>query len=314
MGSPLTSIQNFIQYNVFTEACGRDYVRQQVAVWEAEIVTRQRKWHEALKLVVKFKASNQAHDEERLSDIMDRLLQPSFPPELLLRVVEHLIKLRLPYCNIIESDELEKLADKCFRWPRNIASTTRTPLEQTAATAVVKVSTIKSSWSFWRMSPVLSGHENHIRRLVLEIRSTPREFAEEALSDNHVWSIATWGKRCPNLKVCVLLLHFLDKNDGDMVFFNKATLSTFNYEPSSTEFVKRKITLENMLVGVIDSFIRSGPGSRKLVRFGCGYRVLPASDIGPLVEVSTDDMSDMSAQLIFDQAFLGRRTYRSIRP
>jgi hypothetical protein len=153
------------------------------------------------------------------------------------------------------------------------------------------------------MSPVLSGHENHIRRLVLEVRCTPWEFAEEALSDSHVKSMAAWGKQFPNLKVCVLLLCFVKKRDGGLRCFNESILRISNYEPSEFGFEIKKVTLEDMLVKIIAAFLRSGPGSRKIVRFGSGFTDSESYRVRPLTEITGQDPPITNTQHIFKQAY-----------
>jgi hypothetical protein len=125
-----------------------------------------------LKFVLRLKAIEQAPNEEPVLSVMNRLVGPSFPTELLLKVIETLVGSQMPYCGIAKSDKLETLAGKCFNWPRNISDSARGCLQRMATKALLKLSTIKIPEDWWTILPVLRGEESHICRLVLELDTT----------------------------------------------------------------------------------------------------------------------------------------------
>jgi hypothetical protein len=207
---PLIHVQKFIESNASEELRNSQETKQQITTWRDEILTRRARSREALEIVLKFKSSEHTREEERVSSTMDRLLNHSFPDELLLKVVESFVGSQLPYCNIIESEKLETLAGKCFRWPRDIASDTREFLQRVAAEALLKVGTIKVSGDLTTSLRVLRGNENHLRRLVLEVKCTPQEYTQDRVLVDSAHSMAALGKSCPRLQTCVFLLHFIN--------------------------------------------------------------------------------------------------------
>lgn len=249
-----------------------------------------------------------------MAGAMRRLAQPSLPTELLLKVIEPLVESQLPFCSITESDKLKVIIGKYFVWPHNIANGTRKLLLQTATRAFFKLSRVKLPGDLGPTLPILGAMKTRLRRLVLDIQSTPRDSAIYSVLNNLTNTMSSLAKLFPRLSICVCLIHFTEggqvKPRVPRQSFEEAILEFHNLKQAADGSGWVTSTLEHTLVEFIDAFARSGSGARKLIRFSNGYKGLGAMT-GPLVEVHKGEPVIANAERIFSEAYWGSQEYRS---
>jgi hypothetical protein len=219
-------------------------------------------------------------------------------------IMERLVESQLPYGSVIKSYQLDSIADRCFVLPRDVSDSTRTLLRHMAASALIKLSTIKNAARLEVTPLLLTGHENHLRRLVLEVQSTYWGFADHGVLGPHI--MAAWGKRFPRLQICVFLIHFVNIDHWrPMESIDRSVMAVDNslQAKRGLENKRERIGMENIMVESIATFIRCGAGLRKLLRFSSRYQDSDTGRFGPLVEVTGEEPTTTNARRIFHQAY-----------
>lgn len=223
---------------------------------------------------------------------MNRVADASFLPELRLQIVEHVVRSRMPYWPVIESDRLDTLAEKCFTWPKGVTETVRNTLRRTAEEVLFNVCIIKLQLTFPHPgifaipSPLLDNLQN-IRRLVLEADIVLHDTYHRDLNRS-IEGMSSLATLFPRLKVCVMIVLVQSHKAGDSTTFNNlfSHYRNLKYDTNSSKFVN--VPLEESIVKIIASFIRVGPGSRNLVRLKLQGQPRDSEFLAPLSEV--DDL------------------------
>ncbi|KAM0702666.1 hypothetical protein Q7P35_010097 [Cladosporium inversicolor] len=253
---------------------------------------------EALKLVLKFRASEHARARELQRDCLERISGPSFPPELLTLVVETTVGSQVPYWRIDQSNSLADVANKAFRkWPENFGGDSRCLFREISARAMLKHSLIIIPATFTLQCtlttpPEAQGSEHRIRRLALDLHTTPRDGAHNRELSRYSKSMASLKLLFPSLESCVIMIH-LAHNTGHVDYAHITTNAlgwpsyvVSNLNCRNLKSIGNVITLEETFVEFIANFLRHGPGKRKLVRFTHISLQCPSlKRIGPLADV-----------------------------
>lgn len=195
--------------------------------------------------------------------VMRRLVDPAFPRELLLIIIEAATGSRSLHWWPSEDHTLDMLAESFFVWPCEVESDTQVILRQAVADVLLKAFLTKIllrvTTKDTLMIPLsLNGNSIHVRRLVVELPpiflTTGGRF-NEAESFRGLELLRT---SFPKLETCIRLLR----------------LGTFwiilDILPPAKVIAAKKILAE-----IVAVFLKFGPGRRKFVR--CG-------DASPLVE------------------------------
>jgi hypothetical protein len=202
--------------------------------------------------------------------------------------------------------------------PKDLGSDERSLLLQTASHAMLEHSLIKISGNFTSqhtviVPPTLQGSEHLLRYLVLEIQSTPRQGYSAGKLHQVTESIGNLKLQFLNLEACIILLHIIHDED-------KEASSGSIEEIRSTRSISRvngayKVTtLEDSIIGFINTFMERGPGKRKFVRISHqGNSMNPTyTYIGPMVRLGSfprdvpltgEPTSIVNAKRIFDTAY-----------
>lgn len=340
----LTRIQTF--FVRWHESGGQERTQEEENLdnWEAEIFSQQDRWSQALKLVLKFRTKEHQRMEIRVANTIDRLLNSAtLPPELLIKIVRHVVVSQVSRWNVDETHDIDALTDKLFLWPDNVPDNFREILKQTAVDILFKESIIRipselTSLYTLTLPQVLKTNEHHIRRLVVDIVTLPRNNGYSRETTRAMRSImrsmSSLASTFTKLTVCVFLLH--NRNVGQEFRFRFSTnFGEDVLELRNLNHVKRCVTWETILVDSIAVFARSGPGKRKLIRFSHNVRSDPdcrragneLRSFGPLVEIGggawtdepsenemarKEDLAFTRAKRIFDQSYRGPRVERDL--
>lgn len=200
---------------------------------------------------------------------MRRLVDPSFPRELLLAVTEAAIGSRSLHWKPSDEHSLEMQAFRFFRWPRGVEGNTKIFLRQTVASVLLRAFLMTLSMRFTPQGNLIipqalqrnSMSRWHLRRLVLKPRTLTLASGGElhGLNEN-IDGVKFSGNLFPRLETCVCLLR----------------MST-PWSWGSYILRREEIVLKERLVEFIAAFQRHGPGRRKLIRLHLDGAV------GPLV-------------------------------
>ena len=232
----------------------------------------------ALAFVLRLKADYHARREALVADIMRRLTNPAFPPELLLTVIEAATGSQAFYWKPPEDHTLDMLAESFFQWPRGVDSDSRIVLRQTVANVLLKAFLVKLSLRLATQSTLmiplsLNGNSIRVRRLVVE----PYHIGVSTVGDLEglewgIRSVEVLKASFPRLETCICLLR-----PGSFWGARKTSPRMKDAE------------VKKGLAQFVAAFLRSGPGRRKLIRCGA---------VAPLVESSHHEASgDASLEL-----------------
>jgi hypothetical protein len=285
----------------------------------AELDTKQERSMEALKLIIKFKFDEHSRTKSNSDEAFRPLTKASLPPELLSLVFEAAVKAQIPRLLVDPWTFLATVAKAmCSQWPKNLGSDERSLLLQTTTRAILEHSLIKISATFTPqheviVPPTLQGSEDLLRYLVLEVQSMPRENASIGRLNQGTQSIGNLGLHFPNLEVCVVLLHIIHAKDKEATSGSIERIRSTR-SISRVNGAYKVATLEDSIIGFIDTFMERGPGKRKFVRISHqGNRSNPTCTyIGPMVRLGSfprdapstgESSSTVNAKRIFDTAY-----------
>lgn len=284
----------------------------------------------ALKFVLKFRAGEHARARELQIGCLERISGPSFPRELLTLVVETTVGSQVPYWSIDQSISLANVADKAFRkWPESFGNDSRCLFREMSARAMLKhsliiIPAIITAQLTITVPREIQGSESRIRRLALDLHTTPRDGAHNRELSRCSKSMASLEALFPNLESCVILIH-LAHNTGHVDHAQIATdalgrpsyvVSTLNCRNLKT--IGKIVTLGETFVEFIATLLRQGPGKRKFVRFTHSSLQCPSvKRIGPLADVSVpgpdaltseeeEDQFTVDAKHAFREAYWGK--------
>lgn len=195
--------------------------------------------------------------------VMRRLVDPAFPRELLLMIIEFATGSRDLHWWPSEDHTLDMLADSFFVWPCEVENDTQVILRQAVADVLLKAFLTKIllrvTTKDTLMIPLsLNGNSIHVRRLVVELPpiflTTSGRFNEA----ENIRGLELLRTSFPRLETCICMLRL------------GAFWSILKILPPA-----KVATAKKKLAEVVAVFLKSGPGRRKFVR--CG-------DASPLVE------------------------------
>lgn len=220
---------------------------------------------------------------------MNRLVGPDVPSELLLQIIEAAVESQISHWKVTEAHDIHVLAAAFFAWPDSIPQTTREALKQTVVTALLRKCIIRIPVSSeigpqsraFRIPPALKGHENRIRRLVVDIKVSVAVVTAATTRDKDLAvgarDMDVLAKAFPHLAVCTILLH-LEYHvrvtrrkagvsfEDNLLHFREHTFQRGVGQPESLGQWAVG-TIEECLVDFIVAFASRGPGRRKLIRF-----------------------------------------------
>jgi hypothetical protein len=307
---------------------------RQITTWINEVECRQKRWLQAIKLVLKFNSDEQTRRVARAASLMDRVT--SMVPELMLKVVEACVKSQFGHWNVQKSTVLSELADKCFEWPDSVTDNTRDILKLEAANALIKVGIVQitmkiSVQNTMVVPPLLVERQNDLRRLALDLHTTPVDGRYNRELNKGIKVMPSLGTHFPNMKVFVLSLYFHCRTGADDSLKYEA-LNMRNLRRTDDGSGWEQTTIKDTTIDLVQAFAESAPRTRKLIRFG---NVAADHDtdprVGPLVEISraatqafeeaaviqVDDSTTgeqnsarTEARRIFDQAYRAPRVVR----
>lgn len=260
----------------------------------------------------------------------------SLAPELLIGIVKACVESQVSYWNINRSTMLAKIANKCFAWPNGIADETRKVLRLEAMNALLKVSIVKIPMEFSLQNtitipPLLVERQEDLRRLTLDLHTTPVDGMYNRECNKAIKSMPALRADFPKLEVFVLSIYFHCRNKEDMLSFKKTLLRMRNLKRMKTKLGWGYIAFEDTVLEVVATFAQSGPGRRKLIRFGSMPEFDAEYDVGPLMEAigpamqvngetntgniydesgCEDDLVVANAKRIFNQAYHAPRDVR----
>lgn len=161
---------------------------------------------------------------KQLAELYTRLAHSSFPPELLIRVIEEVVESHVSYWKATYAGDLPTLAGKLFAWPGKphfVAPNIRILVQRIASEALLKLSAVGSLVTLAQqktllLAPVLEDNEHRLRRLVLDVDTVPHNGMINRELNRIIRGMSILGTRFPRLKTCVFLLHFRNK-EPDLV-------------------------------------------------------------------------------------------------
>lgn len=253
-----------------------------------------------MKLVLQFRAERRAVRMRLANDSWVRLMDPAFPKEVLILVIEAAVRCQAPCLSIeLSSESLGGMANYIFARSQDILSYEDWGLpQQITARALLQQSIIKTTTGFTvgntlRLPPVLEGRERFIRFLTLNVETMPRSGFHHLQLTRSAVAMQSTKSLLPNLETCVILYDFMhtDIDDFDLFYDNMTVANMLTI--SNVKKVNHVTTLKTAILESIAAFREYGPGRRKFVCFrhsnGDGIN-LPK---GPLVRVDGDlHMSD----------------------
>lgn len=264
--------------------------KAQIAVRDAKIALRSAKSAAASSAREELEHNEHVAKMDRIASYMERILDPTFPPELLLSVLEAaLASERLRWRG--DADSLESAVDEFFHWPPAIDQHQRRMIQRAAAPILPRTATIEIPAQFklqgggamlLTIPKVLQGHEHHIRYLVLDVRLDDRDGASQGELNKTCRAMDGMKAMFAGLKVCTISLLFDNRKTTVGRSFVDDKLRLRN----RTSFSQSE-TLKVSLVRLFNDFYERGPGERKFVRFldQCP-RDGSFAHAGPLVNVS----------------------------
>lgn len=244
---------------------------------------------EALRIVLQFRGKAHARRMARVAATMQRALQPDFPPELLIQVLEHNIlpQHKLLRWRVDHTSSLETATEKTLAWPPDTPQNTRFRLSQAAeipflASALIELpiaALFPNPKSPLTIPHALTGNEHRVRHLVLDLelpispKPSPNNFFKgqrlQALDQRlslFSASLPTLTRLFSNLTTCAVSIllddpYNLISNNLNLHLKRKGPFNLI-LQPSHNS-----PDLRPTLVNFLTTFAKLGPGKHKLVRF-----------------------------------------------
>jgi hypothetical protein len=257
-----------------------EYRKAQLAAWEAKVAPTLERRKKAVSIVLRFKADMHAGREARVADTMRRLVDPAFPRELLLTVIEAAIGSRSLHWKPSDEYSLEMQAFRFFRWPRGINHNTQIILRQTVASVLLRSFLMTLSTKFTPEGKLVIPHglqrnsmsRWHLRRLVLKPQTLNIGVGEGLCwLRGDIDGVKYVENLFPRLETCICLVHI-----------------RLPWGWRGHILRAEEIMMKERLVEFIAAFQRDGPGKRKLIRLNLD------GDVGPLVTLNHNEASDVA--------------------
>ena len=221
---------------------------------------------------------------------LKRMLDPEFPSEMLLAILEAAVRLGRLQWHATEPGSQKAVVDEIFAWPSALEPDMRAQLQRAAGRALLKKAIIELPADFTSsnsttdlvMPLAIMATEQHIRHLVLEIKLNPRSPACQAQLNKACRGIAPLSLRIPKPEVFVVSL-FFEKHEGEYLdkSFNPKKLMLRNQTGWKTTDSE---DLKTTLLKFLNVLRVKGPGRHKLVRF-IDRHGIEYAHAGPLVKV-----------------------------
>ena len=265
----------------------------------------------------------------------------SLLPELMIQVIETSIKSQIGgYWGIGTSNVLVDVADQFFMWPEDLADSTRNILKLEVENALFKKSIVKIAMDFTAQDtimvpPLLIGRQNDLRRLALDLHTTPIDGGYCRALNKGIKSMPSLGADFPNVEVFVLSFYFHCRTGSyTPLRFDQEVLMMRNLKRTEAESSWEIINMKEAIIAFVGVFAQTAPRARKLLRFGTVMEESHAYDryfVGRLVKVSSpavqafgqalvskeedesareEDPLLAYAKRIFDQAYYAQRIER----
>jgi hypothetical protein len=289
-----------------------------------------------------------AQEEAQLAQVIDRLMSPSFPLDLLLPVVEAVVQHHACYWSATGSNTLGMRTERIFPSRDSVTQTGRSLLQQMAEEYLLKRSIIKTPSFFttehtFEIPPALESKGHNVRRLVLDLRTTAFNGSYNREFNKGIRSMDSLANIFPRLSVCVFQLHLNKVRQHGNGSFNSDILPFKNARDTDDPSGKWEyVDLKDTILDFITAFARSGPGKQKLIRFSTNTQLVDAdgkcreASVGRLVSLSSlvasvdtknakdattsnpkedtdrEHSSKGHAERIFDQAYWGPQALRRV--
>jgi hypothetical protein len=209
--------------------------------------------------------------EAMFAATVKRMLEPGFPSELFLIVLETAVRCERLRWRATEPESLNAAVDEFFMWPFALEQDVRTKLQRATGRALLQKAIIElpvdltmSNGAAVLVLPLaILGNEQYIHHLVLDIKLDTRDGAPQRQLNGACHGLGALCLRLPKLEVFVVSL-FLGGKTFELKSgsFAAGTLALRNQSS-----YKANETLETTLVRFFDVMHARGPGVRKLVRF-----------------------------------------------
>lgn len=300
--------------------------KQQLINWEAKLNPTHNKGRvEAVRLAMICLALNCGTNalelrKARIVPTMQRILQPEFPPELLIQVVEAYVYTQALRWHVGWKESLDKAVDRLFAWPTgeqqtpaDIRQLANVPLLNHAIIELRAMFAPKSNYKSLTIPNALEGNEQHIRHMVLDLEVVPHMYNREL--ERARGAMGGLALQFANLETCVLTVIMAEQQNSVELFASNNSglvtpLASLLGGPVPTK------PLKPTLIDLIDSLAAKGPGKRKFVRFT--HQIGPRACVRPLVDVSRfkqhqaqTGASATGGKHIFDRAYTESRMVRS---
>jgi hypothetical protein len=340
---------------IFIQWCGQKndphnhvQVDALLATWGAEMISKVAELRKTRRLVQEFRMNRSTREEAQQTQVIYRLMSPSFPLDLLLPVVKAIVQRHACYWSATGRHKLGIRTGRIFPSTDSVVKTGRSLLQQLAEEYLLKLCIIKTPAFFtsehaFEIPPALESKGHNVRRLVLDLRTTPFDGGYNRELNNGSKSMESLARAFPRLSVCVCLLHLKNVGQHGRGSFNSQILrfqSAREWDDLCDGW--EYVDFEDTILDFMMAFARSGPGKRKLIRFSTNEQVVDANGecceagIGRLVSLSSlvasidtenaegasssdpeqdadrEHPSMAHARRIFDQAYWGPRGLRRV--
>lgn len=260
-----------------------------MAIWKTQLAVKLDGRTQVSELYVKSRKLKEARRQATAASIMTRPAAPSFLPELRLQIIESLVWSQVPCWPAAETDCIQTLAAECFIWPKTVTDDVRSLLSRIAEQVLFDACIFKLKLEFaqphvFAIPPSLDGRFCNIRRLVLELVIVPRHGAYHREINRGIEGMSELGVLFPRLKVCVVMLHVRSMHVRSIGAFVNALSKFRNIRRAKDSLQWEHEPLEESIVDLIASFLRCGPGRRKLVRLSREGFWRRAKEAEPLIE------------------------------
>jgi hypothetical protein len=149
MRKPLTAVTGFL---IFDWRCSQQkndphtHVQTEtlLATWQAEMIPRMAQLKKARSLVLEYRMNRSAREEAQRTQIIDRLMFPSFPLDLLLPVIRAVAERHACYWSATGSNTLDVRTERIFPSTDSVAQTGPSLLQHLAEEYLLKLSIIKT--------------------------------------------------------------------------------------------------------------------------------------------------------------------------
>jgi hypothetical protein len=220
-------------------------------------------------------------------EYITHILGSGFPNELMSSVLEIAIRSARLRWHPTGSESLNAVVDDFFVWPSALDKGSRESIQIEAGIALLKEAIIKLPAEFTLTNgapvlvipPVLLGNEEHIRRLVLDVKRNTRDNGYQTQLNRAGRGIDALFSRLPNLETFVVSLHIGTNRPQNEGSFHANVLALRNQTSYTTIE-----DLKTSLLKFIDILYAKRPRIRKFVRF-IDYRSIEYLHFGPLVRV-----------------------------